>query len=107
MDIITTILNNDVEGLRLSLAEKSSLTGYRFDQDKLFDEKFLHWIYTGDTLLHLASAGHMPAIVKCLLSAGSDPNSAGNRRRSTPLHYAADGIVNHDGWDPVNQVETI
>jgi hypothetical protein len=50
-----------------------------------------HWIYVGDTALHAAAAGYRVEIAKLLLAAGADANAAGNHRRSSPLHYAADG----------------
>jgi len=67
----------------------------------------LHWIYVGDTALHVAAAGHRVEIVKALLAAGADVNAAQNHRRSRPLHYAADGANNHPNWKATRQVETI
>ena len=46
-------------------------------------------------------------IVKLLLAAGSDPNSAKNHREGRPLHYAADGYLNNPAWDAKRQVKTI
>jgi ankyrin repeat protein len=48
-----------------------------------------HWLYKGDTALHLAAAALNEASVKILLKAGADPNAV-NRRGATPLHYACD-----------------
>ena len=42
-----------------------------------------------------------------LLAAGADPNAAGNRRRSRPLHYASDGYLNGPDYDPDRQIETL
>jgi len=66
-----------------------------------------HWLYVGDTALHLAAAGHRARIVDLLLTAGADPNASANHRRSAPLHYAADGYVIHPAWNPEQQVKTI
>src|SRR5262245_58703166 len=74
---------------------------------KLYDSGIFHWIYVGDTLLHLAAAGYRVGIVRLLLASGADPNAAGNRRRSSPLHYAADGFITGPAWDEKKQVETI
>jgi hypothetical protein len=57
--------------------------------------------------LHLAAAGYRVEIVRLLLAAGADPNAAKNRRRSSPLHYAADGFITGPSWDAKRQVETI
>jgi hypothetical protein len=74
---------------------------------KLYDSKIFHWIYVGDTALHLAAAGYRVEIVRLLLAVGADPNAAQNGRRSSPLHYAADGFIIGPAWDPARQVATI
>jgi ankyrin repeat protein len=53
------------------------------------------------------AAGYRVEIVRLLLSAGADPNSANNHRRSGPLHYAADGYINGPDWNAKKQVRTI
>jgi len=77
------------------------------DVARLYDSKILHWIYVGDTALHLAAAGHRVELVRLLLAAGADPNSRRNRRQSGPLHYAADGYITGPDWNATQQVETI
>jgi hypothetical protein len=74
---------------------------------KLYRERIFHWMYAGDTVLHLASAGYRVEIVGQLLAAGADPNVPGHHRHATPLHYAADGYINGAGWDSDRQVKTI
>ena len=66
-----------------------------------------HWIYAGDTALHVAAAGYRVEIAKMLLAAGADPNSAMNHRRSRPLHYAADGYLENPCWSSKRQVAMI
>jgi ankyrin repeat protein len=66
-----------------------------------------HWLYTGDTGLHLAAAGLWTESTGLLLESGADPN-AHNRRGATPLHYACDprpksGVT----WDPTAQAAVI
>ena len=58
-------------------------------------------------MLHLAAAGYRVEIVRLLLAAGADPNAAKNRRKSGPLHYAADGFITGRVWDAKKQVRTI
>jgi ankyrin repeat protein len=55
----------------------------------------------------LRAAGHRVEIGKLLLEAGADPNSAENHRRSTPLHYAADGYTVSPLWNEKQQVAMI
>src|SRR6185369_4321196 len=73
----------------------------------LYQSKIFHWIYVGDTALHLAAAGYRVEIVKLLLGAGADPNAAKNMRKSSPLHYAADGFITGPVWNAKRQVMTI
>lgn len=61
-----------------------------------------HYLYAGDTALHLAATAHRRPIVELLVAHGADCR-ARNRRGAEPLHYAADG--NHS--DPAAQAEVI
>jgi len=49
-----------------------------------------HYVYGGDTALHIAAAAHRPDICRRLIALGADVR-ARNRRGAEPLHYAADG----------------
>jgi ankyrin repeat protein len=93
-----------VEGL---LTADASLVAARVSEARLYDEKIFHWLYVGDTALHLAAAGYRVEIVRLLLACGADPNASMNMRHSGPLHYAADGYINGPEWDPERQVQTI
>ncbi len=55
-----------------------------------FFESIGHYMYAGDTALHMAAAAHNAAMIELLLKAGSDIEAT-NRRGATALHYAADG----------------
>jgi hypothetical protein len=65
-----------------------------------------HYIYAGDTALHVAAAAHQQEIVQKLLAAGANVR-ARNRRGAEPLHYAADGIPGSRTWNPPAQAETV
>lgn len=66
-----------------------------------------HWLYVGDTPLHLAAAASRLESAKVLLEAGADPNAV-NRRGATPLHYACDPRPRSRGtWNPAAQVAII
>ena len=105
--IITAILDNNVKAAKQQLKSEPSLVTRLFDTPKLFDDKIFHWIYVGDTLLHLAAAGHRVEIVRLLLNAGADPNAAHNHRKGRPLHYAADGFITGPQFDAGQQIETL
>jgi len=66
-----------------------------------------HWIYAGDTALHVAAAGYWVEIAKLLLDAGAEVGAAMNHRCSQPLHYAADGFLENPSWDAKRQVRMI
>lgn len=106
-EAVTAVLNNDSAALQRLLSADPALAPARFDAAKLYTTEIQHWIYVGDTLLHLAAAGHRASIVEPLLAAGADPNAAFNHRAGAPLHYAADGSVGHAAWNEAQQVKTI
>ena len=100
--LLAAILDDDRPRVRELLKADPGLATRLIDEARLYQSKIVHWIYAGDTALHLAAAGRRAEIAQLLLTAGADPNSAANHRQSGPLHYAADGY-----WNAVKQVETI
>jgi hypothetical protein len=54
-----------------------------------------HYIYSGDTALHIASMAHCDEIVGLLLDKGANI-SAVNRRGAQAIHYACDGSPSSD-----------
>src|SRR5580704_3020980 len=54
-----------------------------------------HYVYAGDTALHVAAAAHDPRLAASLVARGADVH-ARNRRGAQPLHYAADGSSGTD-----------
>src|SRR6185369_11983008 len=89
------------------LKSEPGLALQRVEQAKLYQSKIFHWLYAGDTALHLAAAGYRVEIARLLLKGRADPNAKGNHRGSTPLHYAADGYVNGPVWDAKKQMRMI
>ena len=65
-----------------------------------------HWLYIGDTSLHLAAAALRPEEAQLLLQAGADPN-AENRRGATPLHYCCDPRPQAGPWSREAQTRVI
>src|SRR5437667_1038448 len=105
--ILDAIVDDDRATVRALLKADSSLAIRHIPAARLYQSKILHWLYKGDTALHLAAAGYRIEIVRSLLAAGADPNAATNHRQSGPLHYAADGYINGPAWDAKRQVKTI
>jgi hypothetical protein len=66
----------------------------------------MHYIYAGDTVLHLAAAAYRLEVVERLIELGADVR-ARNRRGAEPLHYASDGGPGAPHWNPDAQAATI
>src|SRR5882724_3663069 len=105
--ILTAILEDDRPTVKELLKVAPELATRLIKEARLYQSKIFHWIYVGDTALHLAAAGHRVELVRLLLAAGADPNSTTNHRQSGPLHYAADGYINGPVWNAKRQVKTI
>jgi len=105
--LLKAILDDDRARTKILLKADRSLAKRRIEKPKLYRSQIFHWIYAGDTALHLAAAGYRVEIARLLLAAGADPNAAMNHRQSGPLHYAADGYVNGPVWKAKRQVQTI
>ena len=105
--ILTAILDDDRPRVTELLKADPGLATCLIGEARLYQSKIFHWIYAGDTALHLAAAGYRVEIVRLLLAAGADPNSTKNHRKSGPLHYAADGYITGPVWDAKRQVQTI
>jgi hypothetical protein len=105
--ILIAILDDDPARARALLKADPGLATRLIDQARLYESKIVHWIYSGDTALHLAAAGYRVELVQLLLAAGADPNSTANHRQSGPLHYAADGYISGPDWNAERQVKTI
>src|SRR6266849_2877471 len=105
--LLRAILDDDRAAVKELLQADRTIATRGVDKAKLYKSPIAHWIYVGDTALHLAAAGYRVEIARLLLAAGADPNAAGNHRQSGPLHYAADGYNSDLAWDAKRQVQTI
>ena len=78
----------------------------RQDAETYFLAAIRHYVYGGDTALHIAAAAHQRELAESLVTRGADVR-ARNRRGAEPLHYAADGSPGAEHWDPVAQRDVI
>jgi hypothetical protein len=65
-----------------------------------------HYVYGGDTILHVAAAAYQAQVIRDLVAAGALVR-ARNRRGAEPLHYASDGGPTHSNWNPPAQEEAV
>jgi len=86
-----------------ALATRSSEVGAtRQAASNFFLADIGHYLYRGDTALHMAAAAFRRPVAQLLVAHGANCR-ARNRRGAEPLHYAAD--ANH--WNPAAQAEII
>jgi len=78
----------------------------RHGPDGYFLEQIRHYLYAGDTALHVAAAAYRHEIARKLIAAGADVR-ARNRRGAEPLHYAVDGGPGSATWNPDAQAATV
>jgi ankyrin repeat protein len=89
------------------LALDASLTGATRESPMAsYFTEIGHYVYAGDTALHIAAAAYRADIAKELVGHGADV-SARNRRGAQPIHYAADGQPGSETWDPRAQAAVI
>jgi len=65
-----------------------------------------HYVYAGDTALHVAASAYQTHIARVLVDHGADVG-ARNRLGAQPIHYAAIGQPGSDKWDPRAQAATV
>jgi ankyrin repeat protein len=74
----------------------------RGEPSTFFYSAISHYLYAGDTALHMAAAAFQRPVAELLVAHGADWRAV-NRLGAQPLHYAAD--TNH--WQPDAQAATI
>jgi len=109
LEFVRLVVDGDVKETSRRLAgtpglatASASVGATRQESSTFFFANIKHYMYAGDTALHMAAAAFKRPIAEVLVRHGADCR-ARNRRGAEPLHYAAD--ANH--WDPAAQAETI
>ena len=104
--LVKAILDDDRARVKELLKQDAALVHAGAAKAQL-EWSIAHWIYEGDTALHIAAAAYRVEIAKLLLGAGANVGAAMNHRRSQPLHYAADGYLDNPNWNAKRQVRMI
>jgi ankyrin repeat protein len=109
LDFVRHVIKGEIAEVSRCLAATPSLAvtaadigATRQDASTFFFPEIAHYLYTGDTALHMAAAAFRRPVAELLVAHGADCR-ARNRRGAEPLHYAADA----NRWEPTAQVETI
>jgi ankyrin repeat protein len=105
-ELFSAIAERDVPKASRILAESPVLARYaaevgasRQDASTYYFPQIAHYVYAGDTPLHLAGAAYATDVAHDLVSRGANVR-ARNRLGAEPLHYAADGIPGSISWNP-------
>lgn len=109
LDFVRLVVDGDIDEVSRRLAGNPALAtmpsavgATRQQASAFFFTDIAHYLYAGDTALHMAAAAWRRQVAELLIAHGADCR-APNRRGAEPLHYAADT----NRWDPTAQAELI
>lgn len=109
LDFLHLVSDGDIAEIARRLAASPVLAttaatagATRPDAARHFISGIAHYVYAGDTPLHIAAAAFRRPVAHLMIQHGADCR-ARNRRGGEPLHYAADA----NRWNPDAQVATI
>src|SRR6266568_5972950 len=109
LEFVRQVVNGEIDEVSRRLAASPSFATAASDVGatrqgaaNFFFREIMHYLYAGDTALHMAAAAFRRPVAKLLVVHGADCH-ARNRRGAEPLHYAADA----NRWNPMAQAETI
>ncbi len=96
LDFIRLVVAGELDAVRRRLSADSGLAtiaapvgATRQESVTFFFTEIRHYMYAGDTALHMAAAAFCRPVAEILVAHGADCR-ARNRRGAEPLHYAAD-----------------
>lgn len=109
LDFIRLVVNGETDEVSRCLAshpglatKASDVGATRQEAASFFFPSIAHYLYEGDTALHMAAAAFQRGVAQVLIANGADCR-ARNRRGAEPLHYAADA----NRSDPTAQADVI
>ena len=109
LDFIRLVAHGDIDDVSRRVADSPALAitaseigASRQNAVPFFLVEIAHYLYVGDTALHIAAAAFRRPVAECLIAHGADCR-ARNRRGAEPLHYAADA----NRWNPSAQRDII
>ena len=109
LDFVRVVVDGDIDQVSRRLVASpafatmpSEVGATRQGASTFFFADIAHYLYEGDTALHMAAAAFRRSVMELLVAHGADIH-ARNRRGAEPLHYAADA----NRWDPVAQADAI
>jgi Ankyrin repeats (3 copies)/Ankyrin repeat len=109
LQFVRLVVNGNVDEVSRRLSADPSLAttaspvgASRQEARPFFFTEIRHYLYAGDTALHMAAAAFCRPVAELLVSHGADC-CARNRRGAEPLHYAADA----NRWEPKSQADMI
>lgn len=112
-ELIDSLLADDSDAIAGLLAKFPSLAhepltlgATRQESVDYFIDEVGHYIYSGDTALHIAAMTYCADAIAILCDHGAII-AARNRRGAQALHYACDGAPNAHTWNPARQERTV
>ena len=109
LDFVRVVVAGDIDQVSQRLADNPALAtvpsevgATRQEASTFFFTDIAHYLYAGDTPLHMAAAAWRRQVAELLIAHGADIRAT-NRRGAQPLHYAADT----SRWDPIAQAQMI
>jgi ankyrin repeat protein len=109
LDFVRLVVDGDIDEVSRRLAASPALAtassdvgATRKEASTFFFAEIAHYLYAGDTALHMAAAAFRRPAAELLVAHGADCRAA-NRRGAEPLHYAADA----NRWNPTAQAGMI
>jgi ankyrin repeat protein len=109
LDFVRLVIDGEVEEVSRRLKATPALAtmplpvgATRREAKTFFFTQISHYLYAGDTALHMAAAAFRRPMARLLVSRGADCR-ARNRRGAEPLHYAADA----NRCEPRSQADVI